>query len=139
MSRKDATRLVGVTLELAGEKGACAVGVAVVDEKRMRELNATYRGKDAVTDVLSFGYDEGAGEMDLDDRGRAVRELGDIAICLPQVRRQARENGRTIAQEFALMVVHGTLHLLGHDHETVDEEREMFGLQHEALLRAGIL
>jgi probable rRNA maturation factor len=67
------------------------------------------------------------------------RQLGDIVISLPQVRRQAKAIGRGTKAEFCLMVVHGTLHLLGYDHETLADEKKMFQLQHDILISAGIL
>jgi len=139
VTRRSVERLVVETLAIVGERAECAIGIAVVDDAEIRRLNREYRDKDAVTDVLSFGYDEGGGEVDVDARGTVVRELGDIVIDLAQVRRQSSTSGRTIAQEFSLMVVHGTLHLLGYDHETEAEERTMFGLQQEVLLRTEVL
>jgi probable rRNA maturation factor len=107
-------------------KPGVEMSVSVVGDAEIRRLNRQYRGKDKVTDVLSFSMSGEAG-------------LGDIFICLPQVRRQARLFGRSAAAEFALMVVHGTLHLMGHDHATLAQERRMFGLQHDVLSRAGYL
>ncbi|MEK9152468.1 MAG: rRNA maturation RNase YbeY, partial [Patescibacteria group bacterium] len=86
-----------------------------------------FRGKDKTTDVLSFSYGEGSG-FPSDSKG-----LGDIVISLPKVRRQARDNAHTVKEEFALMVVHGTLHLLGYDHEKVRDEKVMFGIQDKVL------
>ena len=55
------------------------------------------------------------------------QRLGDIAICLPQVARQAAENGNTIDNELAMLTIHGVLHLLGYDHASLEEETVMFG------------
>jgi probable rRNA maturation factor len=126
MSRAKLTSLARAAFLRGGGKGAVEMSVSVVSDAVIRRLNRQYRGKDKVTDVLSFGMDGAAG-------------LGDIFICLPQVRRQARTIGRSAASEFALMVVHGTLHLMGYDHATLVQERRMFGLQHEVLERAGYL
>lgn len=128
-SRKLVEGLVEATYGLAGPGRSAVVDVALVGDAEIRKLNRRYRGKDEVTDVLSFGYGPGRGDM----------SLGDVIICLPQVKRQAKRKGKLVREEFALMVVHGMLHLLGHDHGTLAEEREMFGLQHEILIRTGIL
>jgi probable rRNA maturation factor len=118
-------RLARRAFAAGGGRGNAAVSIAAVGEAKMRTLNRKYRGKDKVTDVLSFAY-PGA-------------PLGDLVICIPQVRRQAKSIGRVFKQELALMVVHGVLHLLGHDHETLKEEKRMFRLQHDILIKAGIL
>lgn len=134
---RDAVRdLVALTCRRAGRRGKTSVAIRVTSDAEIRRLNRIHRRKDKVTDVLSFGYGEG---LPKSVRGTGEGEIGDIIIALPQVRRQAKAIGRPIKAEFALMVVHGTLHLLGHDHETVGDEARMFGLQHDILIRAGIL
>lgn len=138
VSKRSITDLVNEAYAVAKARGAAAFAVSVVGDRKIRSLNRQYRDRDAVTDVLSFGYDEGEGEYDVNEDGELVRQLGDLVICLPQVKRQAKRIGRTVRAEFALMVVHGTLHLLGYDHETMAQERRMFGLQHEVLRRRGI-
>jgi len=128
--------LVALTAERAGRLPEGSVTVRVTDDRTIRTLNRRHRGKDKVTDVLSFSYVEGLPKA-LQPAGE--RELGDIVIGLPQVKRQAKAIGRGAKAEFLLMVVHGTLHLLGHDHETLADERRMFRLQHDILIQAGIL
>jgi probable rRNA maturation factor len=88
------------------------VSVELVDEQRIRELNRTHRGLDEPTDVLSFPVDE---------RGPTPgpRELGDVVICRQQT------------EDLEQAVVHGILHLAGHDHET--DEGEMLALQDRVL------
>jgi probable rRNA maturation factor len=129
VSRKLVEGLVEATYGLAGPGTSAVVDIAMVGDPEIRKLNRRYRGKDAVTDVLSFGYGPGRKDM----------SIGDVIICLPQVKRQAKRTGKRVSEEFALMVVHGMLHLLGYDHETLADERKMFGLQHEILIRTGIL
>ena len=87
------------------------LSVEFVDADRIRELNREHRAIDEPTDVLSFPVDEA---------GPAVgpRELGDVVICFEQAERQAGEAGVEIRAEVRTLVVHGLLHLLGHDHET---------------------
>jgi probable rRNA maturation factor len=128
--------LVSASCKRAGFRGAATVGIRVVDDRAIRTMNRIHRGKDKVTDVLSFSATEGLPKA---MAAGAKGELGDVVIALPQVRRQARAIGRSPKDEFALMVVHGTLHLLGFDHESVKDEAKMFALQHDILIRAGIL
>jgi probable rRNA maturation factor len=138
LTRASLRSLVALACRRAGARGNLAVAIRVADDRTVRELNRVHRGKDKVTDVLSFSYADGLPPaMRGTKEGR--RELGDIVIALPQVRRQAKAIGRPVKAEFALMVVHGVLHLLGHDHESVAQEQAMFSLQHDILIRAGIL
>ena len=87
-----------------------------VDEEEMRALNRQWRGKDRPTDVLSFP----AATVAPDGR----RHVGDIAICFPVARGQARRRRHAPEREVAILALHGLLHLLGHDHETDDGEME---------------
>ena len=93
------------------------------------------RSEDEITDVLSFNVgnvDEGSGGDDewpefAGSVEVASGRLGDIAISLPQVIRQAAENGKSADRELAMLAIHGVLHLLGYDHAELDEEKVMFG------------
>ena len=90
---------------LAPEAGS--LGVRLSGERAMRELNRDFRGRDEVTDVLSFP-------------GTAWSEeghLGDIVVCIPQARRQAEERGEALERELRALLLHGVLHCLGYDHE----------------------
>lgn len=133
INRAKVVALARLACRRAGLRSRSAMSVNVIADARMRALNRAYRGKDKTTDVLSFAQDADA------RKGGGERDLGDLFISLPQVRRQAKRAGKPVADEFALMIVHGTLHLLGFDHETSAQERKMFGLQHDILVRAGIL
>ncbi len=138
VTRRLVAVLVNLTCRRVKFRAVASIAVRVVGDAEIRALNRRYRGKNKVTDVLSFATGDRR-DFILPSAALRVRPLGDIAISLPQVRRQARAVGRPARDEFALMVVHGTLHLLGYDHETVRDEREMFGLQHDILIRARIL
>lgn len=119
------------------------ISVTIVDENEIKSLNAQYRDKDSVTDVLSFPmleFDED-GEMIYDDcdfnDGNIV--LGDIVICAKRAKEQAEEYGHSIKREFAFLTVHSMLHLLGYDHEhSEDMEQLMFKKQKEILGKLGI-
>lgn len=99
------------------------VTLVFVGDVRMRHLNATYRGYDKVTDVLSFA--------DGDDYAPAgeTPDLGDIIICVPQARRQARRYGHGLKAELTRLIVHGLVHLSGYDHEggTRRQAQDFFG------------
>ena len=103
-------------LKDGGARGA-EVAVLLVDETEMTRLNRLHRGRDEVTDVLSFPID-----ADDDLPAGLPRMLGDVVVCPAQAARQAAEAGVERGEELATLVVHGTLHLLGHDHETDDGE-----------------
>ncbi|MDR2167224.1 MAG: rRNA maturation RNase YbeY [Clostridiales bacterium] len=110
------------------------VSVLFVNDAEMQSLNALHRNKDATTDVLAFP------QYEADELARMGGEfvvLGDIIISIDKARAQAREYGHSLERELAFLTVHGILHLLGHDHDTPEGEREMFALQNE-ILRAPI-
>ncbi len=106
------------------------VGVIIAGDKLLHKLNLQYRDKDAPTDVLSFSY--------LDDTGDQVGEnefaVGDIYISLDRVKTQAEEAGHSFKREAALLVIHGTLHLIGFDHEH-DEDAELMQQEERSLMR----
>ena len=101
------------------------VEVNLVGDKLMRELNKNYRGKDQTTDVLSFAWRE-AGDK---------KNLGQIFISYPQIKRQAKEYGVPVKQEFTRMLAHGVLHLVGFDHLNEKDAKRMFTLQEKIVSR----
>jgi probable rRNA maturation factor len=115
-----------------GTATSVSLSVALLGDRAVRGLNRTYRGKDRPTNVLSFpaGAAPGAGT------GRLA--LGDIALALGVVRREARQQGKSAADHLAHLMVHGVLHLLGYDHETEDDAARMEALERKALAGLGI-
>jgi probable rRNA maturation factor len=103
--------------------------VRIVDEAEIRELNATYRGKDKPTNVLSFPFEA--------PPGVDIPLLGDIIVCAAVVAREAGEQGKPLEAHWAHMVIHGTLHLLGYDHIEEAEAEEMEGLEIRLLTDLG--
>lgn len=95
------------------------LSILLCDDTLIRELNREYRGKDRPTDVLAFAMWEG--ESPSPDRTL----LGDVVISLPTAARQAAERDRPIVTEVTFLLAHGLLHLVGYDHQTRREEREM--------------
>ena len=106
---------------LQGQDRPLEVVVRIVDEAEIRDLNKRFRHRDKPTNVLSFP----SAPVGFVRDGREPALLGDLVICAPLVRREAGEQGKTIDAHFAHMVVHGVLHLLGHDHLDDDEAAEM--------------
>lgn len=104
--------------------GPASVAVCVTDDEELRRLNRDFAGDDHATDVLSFGGD---GE-----------HLGDIAISWPAVVRQSREHRHATDSELALLCVHGLLHLLGWDHASAPQNREMTRLTIACLAASGV-
>ncbi len=98
---------------LAQEKKECALAVVFVDDQAMSELNSRYTGREGPTDVLAFPMQEG------EDAEYAADVLGDIFISLDRAREQARELGHPFKYEIAILVLHGLLHLLGYDHQSM--------------------
>jgi probable rRNA maturation factor len=105
--------------------------VRIVGEAESRQLNAGWRGKDRPTNVLAFP----AGEPGLPDE--ADYPLGDLVVCAPVVAREAAEQGKAAESHWCHMIVHGTLHLAGYDHETPEEAARMEGLEREILAELG--
>jgi probable rRNA maturation factor len=106
------------------ERGA-GVCLRVVGSAESRRLDRDYRGKDQPTNVLSFPASP--------EERVATGFLGDVVICAPVVAREAREQRKTLGAHWAHIVVHGTLHLLGYDHERARETRTMEALEVEIL------
>lgn len=110
--------------------GDVSISAAFVDEEQIRELNKEYRGKDKVTDVLSFSYaDNGKVEDDV---------VGEVLICYTQAKRQAQEVNHSVRDEVIFLLVHGILHVFGYDHIEEADRDVMFPLQEKILERLEI-
>ncbi|HMB23145.1 MAG: rRNA maturation RNase YbeY [Chloroflexota bacterium] len=107
------------------------LSIILTDDARLHELNLNYLGVDAPTDVLSFPASE-------TDPETGTRYLGDILISVPRARSQAEAAGHPLEAEVQLLVVHGTLHLLGHDHAKVKDKARMWKAQAEVLKGLGL-
>jgi probable rRNA maturation factor len=119
-------RLVRKAARAATANRKRSLTVALADDKRVRALNARDRRKDAPTNVLSYL----SGEREF---------LGDIVLARQTVWREAKSQGKTPADHLSHLVVHGTLHLLGYDHETSEADAErMEALERRILAKLGI-
>jgi len=111
--------------------------VVIEDDEAVAALNSRYRGVDSATDVLSFPSEMPMMPIEMMDED-ALPYLGDLIIAYPYALAQAQREGHDAMQSFSLLVVHGTLHLLGYDHDTLENRAEMWAAQETALMALGI-
>lgn len=122
-----------------------ALNILLADDNEIARLNSEFRGMDSTTDVLSFPEYELGGallqtvlqEQELERSGENI-VVGDIAISMPRALEQAEEYGHSLSRELSFLAVHGTLHLLGYDHMTPEDETLMRQKQKEVLDAAGL-
>lgn len=105
--------------------------LVLTDDEQLHRLNRDFLGIDTPTDVLSFPASES-------DPETGAHYLGDILLSIPRAEAQARSAGHSLADEARLLVVHGVLHLLGHDHAEPDEKARMWQAQGEILEGLGM-
>lgn len=129
-SRNELEAWVATVLSRHPDDSRHELSLRFVDSDEGRELNRDYRGKDQPTNVLSFPFEN--------PPGMALPLLGDLVLCHPVVAREATEQDKPLHDHYAHMVVHGTLHLLGHDHLEDDEAEAMESLEREILAELGI-
>ena len=122
---------VSASLANGGVRGD--VCVLITDAEEIQSLNRTYRKIDRVTDVLTFPAWEGEAILCPPDE-----YLGDIAICYECAVEQAEEYNHSLERELAFLAVHGSLHLMGYDHMTKEDEAAMFAKQEEVLVSLGL-
>lgn len=132
-NRVDAKRLERVSdAVLSSEKirGKTEVSLVFTGEKRIRGLNRNYRGVDRVTDVLSFEGENEDGFISPED---GISYLGEIFICYPRAKMQAKEKGHPLRKEIDILFVHGLFHLLGYDHVKDEDYEAMHGKEEKVL------
>ena len=138
--------VVQAGLQAAGIDEDAEVSLLITGDETVQALNAEYRGLNETTDVLSFSADhpghwEGDGDGPSEPSGHlefvlppgTPRPLGEIIVSWPQAQRQAVEHGVSPVRELAHLVVHGALHLIGHDHLGPEDTPRMQALEREAL------
>ena len=109
------------------------VSVRFVDTAEGRRLNRTFRGRDYATNVLTFVYETPAVPPDAGRRAAPSPLSGDIVLCVPVLRREARAQRKTLRAHCAHLLVHGALHLSGYDHEAAKDAKVMEALEVELL------
>ena len=117
--------------DLGAEYASGDITIVLTDDRQLHELNLDYLGVDAPTDVLSFPASE-------TDPETGATYLGDIVLSIPRAAAQAQAAGHPLEAEVQLLVVHGTLHLLGYDHATDEEKAVMWAEQAKVLERLGL-
>jgi probable rRNA maturation factor len=110
-------KLAKCLTERLQQKQAIKIGLSFVDSDKIKQLNKDYAGNDYTTDVLSFSYSDNP------------ESIGDIAICTEIAAKQAKEHSVSLESELVLLVLHGSLHLLGYDHQNPSETASMDDLQ----------
>jgi probable rRNA maturation factor len=115
-------KAVKLTIVTVGYLPACTVGVLIADDAALADLNRKFRNRSRPTDVLSFA----SGET---DPGSGRIHLGDVAISLQRASAQAKTANHPLTDELRLLLVHGTLHLFGFDHDTPLKKKRMWEQQ----------
>ncbi|GAB2530042.1 rRNA maturation RNase YbeY [Simplicispira piscis] len=118
LPRHKVTRWIRHALALDAE-----ITVRIVDEEEGRQLNRDYRHKDYATNVLTFDY------------AQEPLVLADLVLCAPVVKREAREQNKTLEEHYAHLLVHGTLHAQGWDHETSEQDAQEMEAYETAILQ----
>ena len=126
---EDFTAIIKQDLKTLHIEDDVEVSCVLVDDERIHEINREYRHIDRSTDVISFAMEDN----DQFYVEGMPRTLGDIFISVDHAKKQAEEYGHSLRREMCFLFTHGILHLLGYDHMTDEQEKEMFGLQDEIL------
>jgi len=127
-------RIIKIVLNEVGIRDKTEISLAIVGDGRIKKLNKMYRGKNCVTDVLSFedktvipylakAFPRLKKNKDIEfiDPPDNVKRLGEIILCYPQAKKQARRLNHSLEKELTILLIHGMLHLLGHSHETMKD------------------
>lgn len=129
-------RLAERVLAVQGVSSKTELGLFIVGQERIHQLNSEYLGEDRPTDVLAFAMlpeqleDNQAPFVTPPD---GIEHLGEVIVSYPQAVMQAEERGHSVKKEIAILVIHGILHLLGYDHGEPEPEREMRAREAEIL------
>lgn len=127
----DLERAAFLALHSQTDPAKCELTIVLAGDEQLRRLNREYLGMDAPTDVLAFP----SGHKDPESGGEY---LGDVLISFPRALQQAAADGHPVRDELQLLVVHGVLHLLGHDHAEAAEKNRMWAAQGEILGQLGL-
>jgi probable rRNA maturation factor len=123
---------VRAALTACDQTTAVEIGVRLTGDAEIQELNREWRGQDKATNVLSFALDDGV------PSGAPVTPLGDVVVAFETCAREADDENKPMADHLCHLVVHGTLHLLGFDHEQAEEAELMEGTERRVLAGLGI-
>lgn len=118
------------TTEILNISADKVVSLIFVNSNEIHEINREYRNIDRSTDVISFALNDSENEY---ENAEAEIELGDIFINIDAIQQQAKQYGHSELRELGFLFGHGLLHLLGYDHQNIEDEKEMFSLQEEII------
>ncbi len=137
-----------IVLKTVGVKDKTEISLAIVGDGRMRKLNKIYRGKNRVTDVLAFGDKtvlpylakafprlKRGRDIEFIEPPDKINRLGEVIICYPRAKKQAKRLGHLLKKELTILLIHGILHLLGYDHEQNEQEAEEMKAMEEKILK----
>jgi probable rRNA maturation factor len=140
----DAAAMITRAVEAAMQAGASGgvpsrqleIGVRLTDDRGIQDLNRDWRGQDKPTNVLAFALEDDA--AGLTGAEASVLPLGDIVVAFETCAREAQDDGKTMTHHLCHLVVHGTLHLLGYDHDKADDAEIMEAAEREILAGLGV-
>ena len=134
--KADLRKVIETALRISRVHGPVEIDCVIADNATIHRLNKLYRGIDSPTDVLSFRLSDkqpGTDSIVFPASTGEPAHLGEILISYQRTVEQAPAHGNTVQQELNLLLVHGTLHLLGHDHEHAADARKMRALENKIL------
>jgi len=147
IDKKFFQKIAEETLKVAGIKNDVEISLAIVGDGRIRKLNKMYRGKNRVTDVLSFENKsvlsyltkafpkiKKSKKIEFVEASDNIKRLGEIVICYPRAKKQAKLLNHSLKKELTVLLIHGILHLLGYDHEQGEIEAEKMRKMEEKIL-----
>lgn len=129
-------RAVRAALDSGSPDYPVEIGVRLTDDREIQSLNRDWRGQDKPTNVLAFALDED--EHSIGANGESAIPLGDVVVAFETCAREASEENKSLANHLCHLVVHGTLHLLGYDHDVTDDAEIMEAAEREILSGLGI-
>ncbi|MCK4918940.1 MAG: rRNA maturation RNase YbeY [Candidatus Pacebacteria bacterium] len=133
ISKKYLDRIAEETLKVAKIKMPVEISLVIAGEKRIKSLNKKYRRIDKVTDVLSFGNEDLNGAIKFVIPPDEILQFGEIFICYPKIKKQAKQKKHSTRKEFSILLIHGILHLAGYDHKESYENSEMKDMEIKVL------
>ncbi len=134
IDENQARKIAQQILKAESVTSPCEISIVLTDSETVQRLNRDYRGVDEPTDVLAFYMlPQQESETPFVFPPDGITRLGEVIISYPQAVEQAREQGHSVEEELALLIIHGMLHLLGYDHERPEEEAKMRTREKELL------
>jgi probable rRNA maturation factor len=133
VKRRWLSAIVNRTLATAKADTKAQLDLTITDDTMIRALNKTFRNIDRPTDVLAFPLKEESSDDPFVTPPEDLPTLGEVIVSYPTAAKQAESHGHSVDRELAILVIHGVLHLVGYDHATDEEEREMRALEEKTL------